>query len=158
MRLRLGLYIRDVADRFSISVSSYASYFTTWLNLIHAEFEVINVFSPRDSITRTMPIFLRDRNPSTRFFIDLTDFLIEKGLSILNQSLTYSSYKHHNAVKCLVVITSSGVISFVSEGWDGRVSDRESTSECDILDLLELGDSVMADKGFIISDLVAKRQ
>ncbi|XP_071123749.1 uncharacterized protein [Mytilus edulis] len=105
-----------------------------------------------------MPNFLRDRNPSTRVFIAFIDFLIEKGLIILNQSLTYSSYKHHNALKCLVVITSSGVISFVSEGWDGRVSDRESTSECDILDLLEQSDSVMADKGFTISDLVAKRQ
>ncbi|CAG2252741.1 unnamed protein product [Mytilus edulis] len=57
-----------------------------------------------------------------------------------------------------VGITPSGVISFVLEDWGGRVSDRELTSECGILDLLELGDSVMADKGFTISAFVAKRQ
>ncbi|CAC5415472.1 unnamed protein product [Mytilus coruscus] len=44
------------------------------------------------------------------------------------------------------------------ERLEGRVSDRELTSECGILDLLEPGDSVMADKGFTISDLLAKRQ
>lgn len=78
MRLRLGWYVRDVADRFSISVSSYSSYFTTWLNLIHAELEVINVFPPRDIITRTMPNSFKDRYPSTRVIIDCTEYLFRK--------------------------------------------------------------------------------
>ncbi|KAK3097617.1 hypothetical protein FSP39_011439 [Pinctada imbricata] len=47
-------------------------------------------------------------------------------------------------------ITPSGVISFVSEGWGGRVSDRALTMESGFIDLLDENDSVMADKGFTI--------
>ena len=37
------------------------------------------------------------------------------------------------------------------------MSDKELTVQCGILDLLEQGDSVMADRGFVIADLLASR-
>lgn len=37
------------------------------------------------------------------------------------------------------------------------MSDKELTIQCGILDLLEEGDSVMADRGFTIADLLAAR-
>ena len=60
------------------------------------------------------------------------------------------TYKHHNTVKLLVGITPSGAFSFLSKLWTGSSSDRRATQESGLLDLLEEGDHVMADRRFTV--------
>jgi len=45
VRLRLGLLLNDIADRFSIPVSSFSNMFTTWICLMYEELKLINIFS-----------------------------------------------------------------------------------------------------------------
>ena len=75
-----------------------------------------------------------------------------------NLNLTFSNYKHHNTFNFLIGITPSGVISFVSEAWGGRASDGKIVMKSGILDLLQAGYSIMADKGFPISDFLKERK
>ncbi|XP_078331887.1 uncharacterized protein LOC144625315 [Crassostrea virginica] len=158
MRLKVGLYIQDIAERFQISCASFSMIFTTWISLLHAELKFLNPFPSKDIINRTMPESFKIKYPSTRVIIDCTELFIQSSSSLLNQSLTFSNYKHHATVKFLVGISPSGVITFVSEGWPGKTSDRHLTENCGLLNLLESGDSVMADKGFTIADLLEKQQ
>lgn len=158
MRLKVGLYIQDIAERFQISSASFSMIFTTWISLLHAELKFLNPFPSKDIINRTMPQSFKVKYPSTRVIIDCTELFIQTSSSILNQSLTFSNYKHHTTVKYLVGISPSGVITFVSEGWPGKTSDRHLTENCGLIGLLEPGDSVMADKGFTIADLLEKKQ
>ena len=65
------------------------------------------------------------------------------------QQLTFSSYMNHNTYNA---ISLSGVIIFVSDLYPGSISDKEFTSQCGLLNLLENGDSVMADRGFEIKE------
>lgn len=51
----------------------------------------------------------------------------------------------------MIGITFSGAISFVSRGC---ISDCELTIKSGVLEKLETGDSIMADKGFLIADLL----
>ena len=57
-------------------------------------------------------------------------------------------------MKFLIAITPQGVISFVSKGWGGRVTDKHLTENCGLLSNLQPGDMILADRGFTIQDLV----
>lgn len=104
-----------------------------------------------------MPPSFKKRYSSVWVIIDSTEIYIKKPSSLVNQSLTFSNYKHHTTVKFLVGISPSGVISFVSEGWPGKTSDRKLIISSGLIDLLDDTDSVMADKGFTIRDVLLKK-
>jgi len=79
---------------------------------------------------------------------------IEVPSAMKAQSETWSNYKHHNTFKVLVGISPNGQITFVSKLWGGRVSDKKITQESGILDIVDVGDNIMADRGFDIEDIL----
>ena len=74
------------------------------------------------------------------------------------QVYTYSSYKSANTFKALIGVSPQGLVTYVSNLWGGRATDRAITENCGILDLIEPGDDVMADRGFGIEDLLAAKK
>ena len=53
--------------------------------------------------------------------IDCTEFFIETPSSLVNQAITYSSYKSHNTFMVLVGISPSGAVTFLSQLWGGAM-------------------------------------
>ena len=91
--------------------------------------------------------------------IDCFEVFTDRPSSLLARACyTWSSYKHHNMVKILLGITPQGTVSYVSEAWGGRVSDKYLTESCGILNYLLPGDIVLADCGFDVSDSVGMMQ
>jgi hypothetical protein len=131
--------------------------FTTWVFLLEKELGSLMHCPTRDIIARTLPAQFSQFN-NIRFIVDCTELFIERASCFLAQNLTFSNYKHHTTIKFIVAITPTGVISFVSKAWGGRASDRFMTEHCGFLELVEEGDLVMADKGFNIGDLLAKKK
>ena len=156
MRMRLGLLGEDVADRFCVSVSLFSVISKTWINVLFIKLKEVFPWPSRDMVMARTPLQFR-KYPNTRVIIDCTELYIQRPTSLQGQSETFSHYKHHNTFKALVGISPGGVITFVSELWGGRVSDVLITERCGILDLIEKGDNVMADRGFDIADLLSRK-
>ena len=82
------------------------------------------------------------------------EIFIEKPSNLLARAQTFSNYKNHNTIKILIGITPQGIITYVSEAWGGRTSDKYLTENCGFLEYLIPGNMVMADRGFTISESV----
>lgn len=156
-RLRVNIAERLLADQFRISVSEVSRIFATYLDLIYSRFIQLDVWASRDTVDKTMPESFRMEYPFTRIILDCTELFIQKPSCFRAQSDTYSSYKSHNTAKGLVGIAPFGAVTFVSDLYGGHASDKEIVESCGILDRLEEGDSVMADRGFEIQDLLVVR-
>ena len=157
-RLRHGNDERDIATRFEISQGSVSRIWRSWLLLMFDRFRQLPIWPSRDTIRSEMPAAFQEAYPGPRVVLDCTEIFIEVPSSVRVQSETYSSYKHHNTAKGLVGISPHGAISFISCLYGGRMSDKAIVRHCGILDLLEPDDSVMADRGFDIEDMLAARQ
>ena len=101
-----------------------------------------------------MPEAFKKDYPNTRIIIDTTEFSIERPSSLVSRASTFSSYKNRNTIKVLIGITPSGAISFVSQAYEGSISDRQLFEVCGLLEKLEPRDEIMADKGFLMQDLL----
>ena len=117
------------------------------ISYLYHRLRALPIWPSRDYIQNTLPKAFRDSYPNTRVIIDCTE-LFFLPTSFRSQSATYSSY----TAKGLIGIFPAGYPSFISELYTGRSSDKQVTKDCGILNLLELGDDLMADKGFDIED------
>ena len=156
MRLKAGLFVQDLADRLGISISLVSCICITWINFLYLELSDIFPFSSQELVRKNMPQEFA-QYPTTRIILDCSEIFIQQPSAMLAQSETWSEYKHHNTWKVLVGITPNGQVSYLSDLWVGRVSDKQITRESGVLDLLDAGDNVMVDRGFDISNIVPDR-
>lgn len=100
---------------------------------------------------------LRDKDPdSYTIIIDCTETETQHSvdLPLLNQKL-FSNYKNRPTIKILYGIDEKGFVIFCSDVFCGSISDQRIVQESGFLDLLQEGDSVLADRGFDIADVLA---
>ena len=155
MKLRLGLFNRDLAYRINICSSVVSEIFRTWIRFLRNEMEVLIQLPPRDVIKLHMPSLFKEFYLKTAIIIDCTEVEMEQPSPLNDQSACYSSYKSKTKMKALVGITPSGSTAFVSELYPGSISDKEITVKSGLLNHLQQGDEVMADKGFLIQNELA---
>ena len=117
------------------------------------------IWPDQESLRKTVPqCFHSSFGDKVAVILDCFEVSIDRPSSLLPRASTWSNYKQHNTVKVLLGITPQGTISFVSEAWGGRVSDKCLTESCGILQNLLPGDLVLADRGFNIAESVGIMQ
>ncbi|XP_064462387.1 uncharacterized protein LOC135373004 [Ornithodoros turicata] len=158
VRQRLDLLEADLCHRFCVTQSAVSRICTSWINFMYAKLCTLPLWAPREVIDATMPTEFLHKYASTRVILDATEIRCEVPSSLSLQSSTYSSYKSSNTFKGLIGVSPNGLVSFVSELFTGSTSDRKCVSRNEFLGPdFEENDVAMADKGFLIADLLEKK-
>lgn len=106
----------------------------------------------KEEILRNMPKSF-SQFVKTTSVLDCTEIRIEKPKCLKCQIRFYSNYKKDLTVKFMTEITPGGILTFASEAYGGRASDKCIFEQSKILNYLESSrDAVMVDKGFLIDD------
>ena len=146
--------MHDLAFRFNVGDTLISSIFFTWIRLFSKELFWLLMWPDRNIIRQNLPTMFRKYYLRCVVIIDCAVF-IQMPSSLDNAAMSWSDYKHHSTMKYLVGITPNGAISYVSDCYGGRASDRFIVKYCGFLSKLRPGDQVMADLGFKISDALA---
>lgn len=156
MKLRHNTSFRGLGYRFGISNCQAGRIFKKVVLLIEHTFRYFVHWPDRESLHTLMPpCFFRKFGKKVAVIMDCFEIQIQRPSTLKARVQTFLNYKHRNTIKYLIGITPHGHISFISEGYGGRKSDRAFTEECGILNNLIPGDLVLADRGFTIYDLVS---
>lgn len=152
--LRNGFTLSHLGWLFHLSTPTVSRYIITWSNYCYFTLGSIPIWPTRKQVDDTMPESFKRTYPSTGCIIDCTELFCQRPSSLAIQSALYSSYKSHVTYKGLVGIAPSGAITFVSELFDGSISDQQIVRRSGFLQSQwDSGkDSVMADRGFTVAD------
>lgn len=145
MKLRRNTSDLELADRFVIPEGQVGPIFHTWVNFMYFEMKEWNI-QPADAAEADVKII-----------IDCTEFKIDRPSHPILQQATYSTYKSSNTLKVLVGISPSCLVTHVSDGYCGSYSDKSILQASKVLDQLNSGDVVLADRGFQIEQMCRDR-
>lgn len=107
----------------------------------------------RETLRRFLPRTFKTMK-NVRCIVDCTEFRIQTSRHFAQQGNTYSQYKHSNTFKCLIAVTPNGGACFVSELFEGDITDVQIFEESGILKHLNPYDIILADRGFTVQDLL----
>ncbi|XP_022804789.1 uncharacterized protein LOC111342011 [Stylophora pistillata] len=156
-RLKTGLLEEDLATRFCVTQSIVSQIVNTWIKFMYFKFKELDILPNKDIVDGQRTECFNMKYKNTTIIIDATEICIEKPSNPAAQQITFSPYKNTNTLKALVGIIPKGVILFVSEAYGGSISDRKLTQKSGLIDKLQRGDAVMADRGFNIGGDLAHK-
>lgn len=155
MKLRLNLPFRYLAYRFAISPSTASETFYNCVDVLYNRLKNLVYWPEREALQKNVPTCFKETfGNQVAVIIDCFEVFTETPSNVVNASRCWSNYKHHETVKFLIGITPQGTISYISEAWGGRTSDKFLTENCGFLNLILPGDIVLADRGFLIHDSI----
>ena len=137
----------------------------TWVNFAYDVISSLKIWPHRDIIIKHSPEEFIKKYPNNIVIVDATELKIQVPSSLQKHSETYSTYKSHTTFKSLIGVDPNGGIMFVSQLFEGSISDKQIVLRSGFLETvkqkvqcgeLKEGDAIMADKGFDIGDDLAK--
>ena len=159
LRLRRGFDIFTLAHFYQASEYTIRTIFTTWIMFLFKHFQTMKfmIFPERQAYRKTLlKVFRPFKN--IRASIDCTEFKCEMPRNYSQQGNLYSSYKSHCTMKCLIAINPNGAACFVSDIFEGSISDVDIFEQFGILQHVNLKDSFLVDKRFTVLHLLLPKQ
>lgn len=155
MKARQNYTNLHLAQLFSCSVATIANIITTFIHVLHhiLFLDLMTTIPSRYKNDTCSPSSF-SQFTSCKVVIDCTDVEIATPGLMSQQNVTYSTYRGMNSFKVLIGVAPNAVITYVSKLYPGSISDKAIVEKSGFLKQLEAGDLVLADKGFLIQDIV----
>ena len=123
--LKNGFTLSHVSFLFQTPKTTVSKYIITWTSFLYFYLGPIPVWPTREQINEEMPEIFKRTYPSTRYILDCTELYCQRLSFLSTQSSLYSHYKSHVTYKSLIGVSPSGSKKFVSELYDGSISDKK---------------------------------
>ena len=155
MKMKLNYTHLHLAQLFSCSVATISNVVLTFVHVLHSLFfdDLMSTIPSRDKNAAGAPSSFSLFN-NCRIVIDCTDIEIAVPGLMSKQNATYSSYRGMNSFKFIVGVSPNAVISYVSDLYPGSISDKAIVEKSGLLKHFVAGDLILADKGFLIQNIV----
>lgn len=155
MKLRQNFSLTDIAYRFGVSRQTSSRVFFKCINVMYYQLKWLIHWPTKEELLSTMPkVFKECFGNKVTTIIDCFEVFSERASNPDAAASMFSNYKHHQTVKFLIAVSPQGTIMFISNGYGGRASDKHITETCGLLDKLSPGDLILADRGFLIKEVV----
>lgn len=145
----------ELSLSFELTEKQVYNIFITWIRFMSLQWKEIPQWPDKELVKFYCPHDFKRKFPSVRTIVDATEIPIKRPGAPIAQQSTFSTYKNKSTVKVVVGATPGGLISYLSPAYGGSTTDRQIIERSELLKMLEPGDSIMADKGFDIEDLLA---
>lgn len=152
VKLKWNLSYAVLAVFFNITESGCQKYIIKMIQWLASVLKAAILFPSMDEIRRNMPICFEDFQ-DTQIVLDCTEIFITTPSCLCCRIRFYSHYKGALTVKFLTGVSPAGLITFVSDAYGGRASDKFIFEESNLISKLESGTAIMADKGFLIDNI-----
>ena len=133
MRLRLGLLLLDLADRFHVSSRKMDTAVTMWMLLLEKELRALTPCPPQETVLKDPPPL---HMPGLRFLLECYELNVESPSRVHMSAERMHHYRHHTAVQFMVAFSPQGLICYVSNGVFGKASGEDILQRSDFLDLV----------------------
>ena len=156
MKLRQNYTNLHLAQLFCCSDSTISNIVSTFIHVLHSILfvDIMTTIPSRNKNKLNAPSSFSDYS-SCRIVIDCTDIEIAVPSLMSKQNETYSSYRGMNSFKVIVGVAPNAVITYVSNLYPGSMSDKAIVQQSGLLKHFHPGDLILADKGFLIQDIVS---
>jgi hypothetical protein len=142
---------------FGISTSTVSRLWNKWVDVLYTYQRHINPVPSQAQVFASTPHSWKVHGVAATFLaVDTTlvriDTPANKGLS----KATYTDYGGGTCAAFLIGVTPCGAVGFISAAFPGSISDPVLTTASGLLEFLEAGSDIMADRGFNIRALLLK--
>jgi hypothetical protein len=119
--------LQEVAFHFGLNRHTVGKIFSTWIMFLYKKFSSLcdKMFVPRSCHSPLPSSFQNALLRNVRIVIDCTEIFTESAENYKQQGNLFSQYKSHSTAKLLIGVAPSGACMFVSNTFEGGISDKE---------------------------------
>lgn len=135
--------------------------FSNTLNLdtiFSCELKSFIYWPTQQEILSYYPDCFKQYDGCVRCIIDCTEIRVQRLSLALTDNAVYSQYKSSPTLKVLIGITPEGTNSFLSKPAGRAASDKEMVKLSGLMEKLEKGNILIADRGFNIQELLLHKE